>query len=237
MQNVIQDYAWGSVTSINTLFGIATQTTNHKLRSGWVHTQAAALKWSPQIRLCVWSSLLLDNLSDVLSEAISQKFGELPYLFKVLAAASALSIQVHPSKAQAEQGFAKEEAAGIARNAANRNYKDPNHKPELVYALTRYQAMNGFRFYEEILNNFEQLNIEELAPLINAYKTSLDATGLEALFVSMLKLDGQAKDTALNKLLAFAETKQGDETFELILWLKDLYPVILVFSLHYSYTY
>lgn len=224
MQNVIQDYAWGSVTSINTLFGIANPD-NKPQAEIWMGAHpggcSEVVTADKTLRL---EQFVTDNLSDVLSEAISQKFGELPYLFKVLAAASALSIQVHPSKAQAEQGFAKEEAAGIARNAANRNYKDPNHKPELVYALTRYQAMNGFRSYEEILNNFEQLNIEELAPLINAYKTSLDATGLEALFVSMLKLDGQAKDTALNKLLAFAETKQGDETFELILWLKDLYP-------------
>jgi mannose-6-phosphate isomerase len=64
------------------------------------------------------------------------KFAELPSLFKVLAAGEALSIQVHPSKEQAEIGFVKEEQAGIPSNAANRNYKDPNHKPELVYALT-----------------------------------------------------------------------------------------------------
>ncbi len=224
MQNVIQDYAWGSVTSINTLFGIANPD-NKPQAEIWMGAHpggcSEVVTADETLRL---DQFVANNQTAVLSEAISKKFGELPYLFKVLAAASALSIQVHPSKAQAEEGFAKEEAAGIARNAANRNYKDPNHKPELVYALTRYQAMNGFRGYEEILTNFEQLDIEELTPLVDAYKMSLNAQGLEALFVSMLQLEGQTKDVALDKLLAFSKTKQGDETFELILWLKDLYP-------------
>ena len=60
----------------------------------------------------------------------------LPYLLKLLAAASALSIQAHPSKAQAEAGFAREDAAGIARDAAERTYRDDNHKPELLVAVS-----------------------------------------------------------------------------------------------------
>ena len=81
----------------------------------------------------------------------------LPFLFKVLCAEQALSIQVHPSKAQAEAGFAREEAADIDIKASNRNYKDPNHKPELVFALTRYQAMNGFRAIPAILALFDRM--------------------------------------------------------------------------------
>lgn len=224
MENVIQDYAWGSVTSIHSLFGLENPENKPQAEiwmgahSGGCSKVTAA---GESVRL---DEFVNANKSAVLGQAIDDKFGELPYLFKVLAAASALSIQVHPSKIQAEQGFAKEESAGIARTAGNRNYKDPNHKPELVYALTRYQAMNGFRPYEEILANFEQLNIAELAGLIDAYKASLNAEGLEALFVSMLKLDGEVKDAALDKLLSFAEAQQDDETFELIQWLKDLYP-------------
>jgi mannose-6-phosphate isomerase len=70
----------------------------------------------------------------------------LPYLLKLLAAASALSIQAHPSKAQAEAGFAREEAAGIARDAADRTYRDANHKPELIVALSEtFRALAGLR--------------------------------------------------------------------------------------------
>ncbi|VTR57052.1 Mannose-6-phosphate isomerase [Serratia fonticola] len=67
-----------------------------------------------------------------LGAEVAQRFGELPFLFKVLCADQPLSIQVHPSKSAAEVGFAKENAAGIPFDAAERNYKDPNHKPELV---------------------------------------------------------------------------------------------------------
>ncbi|GAA5204217.1 mannose-6-phosphate isomerase, class I [Microbacterium jejuense] len=70
----------------------------------------------------------------------------LPYLLKLLAAASALSIQAHPSKSQAEAGFAREEAAGIPRDAADRTYRDDNHKPELIVALSdEFRAVAGLR--------------------------------------------------------------------------------------------
>lgn len=69
----------------------------------------------------------------------------LPYLLKLLAAASSLSIQAHPSKAQAEAGFAREEAAGIPRDAADRTYRDRNHKPELIVALSDFRALAGLR--------------------------------------------------------------------------------------------
>lgn len=70
----------------------------------------------------------------------------LPYLLKLLAAASALSIQAHPSKAQAEAGFAREEAAGIPRDAAERTYRDANHKPELIVAVSdTFRALAGLR--------------------------------------------------------------------------------------------
>lgn len=65
----------------------------------------------------------------MLGEAVANRFGELPFLFKVLCAAQPLSIQVHPNKRNSEIGFAKENAAGIPMDAAERNYKDPNHKP------------------------------------------------------------------------------------------------------------
>lgn len=70
----------------------------------------------------------------------------LPYLLKLLAAASALSIQAHPSKAQAEEGFAREEAAGIPRDAGDRTYRDANHKPELIVAVSdTFRALAGLR--------------------------------------------------------------------------------------------
>ena len=70
----------------------------------------------------------------------------LPYLMKLLAAASSLSIQVHPSRAQAIAAFAREDAAGIPRDAAERTYRDENHKPELIVAVSEtFTALAGIR--------------------------------------------------------------------------------------------
>jgi mannose-6-phosphate isomerase len=82
----------------------------------------------------------------------------LPYLLKILAAAHPLSIQAHPSPEQAQQGFARENAAGIALDAPNRNYRDDAHKPELIFALSEtFEALCGFRPIEQTLSNLEQL--------------------------------------------------------------------------------
>lgn len=101
-----------------------------------------------------------------------------------------------PSKAQAEAGFAKEEAAGISPKAANRNYKDPNHKPELVFALTPYQAMNGFRAIPAILALFDAMALPALAELTAALRQSQDEAGLQHFFHQLLILDGARKEEA-----------------------------------------
>ncbi len=140
MSNVIQDYPWGSETSISTLFGI--ENPEHKPQAElWMgaHPNGCSQVFIDNhlVRLDQW---VAGDPESILSPSVQQQFGELPYLFKVLAAENALSIQVHPSKEQAEKGYLLEQQHGLALNADCRNYKDPNHKPELVYALTRYQA-------------------------------------------------------------------------------------------------
>ncbi|MBU4466263.1 MAG: mannose-6-phosphate isomerase, class I [Actinobacteria bacterium] len=87
-----------------------------------------------------------DGSGRTLDAVTTDESAPLPYLLKLLAAASTLSIQVHPSKAQAEEGFAREDAAGLARDAGERNYRDANHKPELIVALSdRFEALAGLR--------------------------------------------------------------------------------------------
>lgn len=116
------------------------------------------------------------------------RFGELPYLFKVLAADSPLSIQVHPSKRKAELGFARENEQGIPLDAPNRNYKDANHKPELVYALTFYKAMNGFRPIEQILTLFRQFGIRSLDGEVAALAEHPNQDGLKGFFTAIMTL-------------------------------------------------
>lgn len=100
-----------------------------------------------------------------LGEATAQRFGQLPFLAKVLAAARPLSIQAHPSQTQAIEGFAREDGAGIARDARERIYRDANHKPELICALTPFDAKCGFRQLDRTRELFESIGTEALAPL------------------------------------------------------------------------
>ncbi len=81
----------------------------------------------------------------MLGPEVADRFGRLPFLLKILAAAEPLSIQAHPDLARARAGFAREEEAGVAWNAPDRTYRDDNHKPELICALTPFEAKCGFR--------------------------------------------------------------------------------------------
>lgn len=228
MQNPIQGYDWGSHDSLTTLFGIPNPEgkPQAELWMGAHPNGCSEITCGDQVQKL---STLIDSApAAVLGEATLARFGSLPFLFKVLCAEKALSIQVHPSKAQAETGFAKEEAAGIDPKAANRNYKDPNHKPELVFALTPYQAMNGFRSIPAILVLFERVKLAAIADLTGALATAHAANqgeaGLQHFFQQLLMLEGVRKEAALTDLLAYANEHQDEETFALITSLAAQYP-------------
>ncbi|MEO6116337.1 MAG: type I phosphomannose isomerase catalytic subunit, partial [Pseudolysinimonas sp.] len=126
--NSPRDYAWGSITAIPELLG--TTPSGRPEAELWL----GAHPGSPA-RLVGRDGTLADVVT-----------GRLPFLLKVLAAASNLSLQAHPTTAQAEAGFAAENAAGIPLDAPERNYKDAFHKPELIYALSDpFRALCGFR--------------------------------------------------------------------------------------------
>ncbi|MDB1124927.1 mannose-6-phosphate isomerase, class I [Vibrio algarum] len=224
MQNVIQDYAWGSRTSINQLFDIENPESKPQAEIWMGAHPNGCSKIVENGEEQLLSDFINLDKSGILTTGTDIQFGELPYLFKVLAAESALSIQVHPSKEQAEIGFEKEEQAGIPRNAGNRNYKDPNHKPELVYALTPYQAMNGFREISEVVALFDKVNVKAIQTVVDTFKGSVNETGLEVFFSAMLSLEGDIKETAVAELLEYAKANANDKLFGLILELSELYP-------------
>ncbi len=224
LDNVIQNYIWGSKTSLNSLFDIPNPD-NQTQAELWMGAHANGCS---TIHLKGETLLLSDFIKQdkdaVLGEKTNQQFGELPYLFKVLCAENALSVQVHPSKAQAEIGFEQEEKAGIPLTAAHRNYKDPNHKPELVYALTTYNAMNGFRQYNEIIAFFDDLNIDYLNQLITPLKAEQSDAELGAFFKALLSIKGKQKDSCIDTLLTYAAYHQDDFTWRTITELAEQYP-------------
>jgi mannose-6-phosphate isomerase len=134
--------------------------------------------------------------------------GELPFLFKVLAAATPLSIQAHPNRAQAERGFAREEQLGIPPGAPQRNYRDRNHKPELLVALTDFHALRGFRPMAEIA--------AELAvyPALAGLAARLDGSvaGLRRLYADFMRLPQPEVDALLAPVLAQSRRRADDAT-------------------------
>jgi mannose-6-phosphate isomerase len=124
----------------------------------------------------------------LLGRAALERFGpRLPFLMKVLAADRSLSLQAHPTAEQAQAGYAAEEAAGIPRDDPARTFRDPYHKPELLVALTTFEALCGFRPVEESLHCLAKLQVPELKPTIAA----LARGGLRAVIPQLLGLGGE----------------------------------------------
>ena len=224
LNNIIQDYAWGTFDALNSLFEIPNPS-NKPQAEIWMgaHPNGCS-KITFEGKEILLSDYIASDLNGILGERTAHLFGELPYLFKVLSAGNALSVQVHPSKEQAEIGFKKEESDGIPLSAAFRNYKDPNHKPELVYALTPYQAMNGFREHHEILQGLKPLHIKELDEILAKLEANQNEEGLSAFFESLLSFNEIQKSNSVSALVSYAKTHQDDELFQLILTLSEQYP-------------
>lgn len=152
MKNTIQPYAWGSRNALAGLLG-QKQPSDGPQAELWMgaHPKAPSKVYFDE----QWQDLdkvIRDDPVAILGEEISRHYSrQLPYLFKVLAADQPLSIQAHPSKEQAKHGFERENEQGIPLSAGHRNYKDSNHKPECICALTLFWGMCGFRPVDDML--------------------------------------------------------------------------------------
>ncbi|MBK0000711.1 mannose-6-phosphate isomerase [Erwinia sp. S38] len=219
--NSLQNYAWGSKTALTELYGIENPS-QQPMAELWM---GAHPKSSSQIIVDNAPRSLRDVIAEdktgLLGEAVTRRFNELPFLFKVLCADQPLSIQVHPSKSAAVEGFARENAAGIPIDAANRNYKDDNHKPELVYALTPFQAINGFRPLKEIAALL--LPVSTAHPAIEKFIHAPDAANLSDLFASLLSMEGEVKARALDILREQLNANAG-EPWQTISSIAEVYP-------------
>jgi mannose-6-phosphate isomerase len=136
LRNGVKHYDWGSRDAIPQFLGDRSGD-DRPIAEVWIGTHPL----SP-------SAVLEDSGQE---RPLSEVAGELPFMVKLLAAARPLSLQVHPARSLAERGFAREEEEGVPLDAPHRVYKDPNHKPEMVYALTTFDSLIGFRPSAEIL--------------------------------------------------------------------------------------
>jgi mannose-6-phosphate isomerase len=203
--NTPRDYAWGSDSAIAGLLG--------RTPSGRPEAELwlGAHPGSPA-RLVGREGTLLDVVD-----------GRLPFLLKVLAAASPLSLQAHPTPAQAEEGFAREEAAGVPIDAPERNYKDRFHKPEIIYALSdEFRALCGFRSVEETRTVLEPVaDDERIAPLLDRLRTDADlrpvfewlitgGEGVDDLIAAVVEASSVTDDVSWDTVRRLSEAYPGD---------------------------
>jgi mannose-6-phosphate isomerase len=177
LQNTIRDYAWGSLTALPELLGVpATGEPQAELWMG-AHESAPSVLPSGD---SLYDAVSADPAA-VLGDETAQRFdGRFPFLAKLLAAAQPLSIQAHPSREQAIDGYQRDEADGIPRDAVDRNYKDAWPKPEILIALEPFDALVGFRPLERtvaLLDALAPTGFDELTDLLRNGKLRDAFTG------------------------------------------------------------
>ena len=170
LHGTIQPYAWGGYDYIPQL--LRREPTNQPAAELWFgdHPQAPATI-EAEGRLLPLDAWIAADPAHALSAQSRQHFGNrLPFLLKILDVRQPLSIQLHPDKAQAEAGYAREEAAGIARDAPTRNYPDDNHKPESMIALGDFWLLHGFAPPDTIRRRLDSRpSLAPVAALISAH--------------------------------------------------------------------
>ncbi|MEU9706678.1 mannose-6-phosphate isomerase, class I [Streptomyces sp. NPDC047981] len=183
--NTVRPYAWGSTTAIPELLG--TPPTGEPQAEMWMGAHPGAPSRTERGPLN--EVIDADPVRELGAPAVD-KFGpRLPFLLKLLAAGAPLSLQVHPDLAQAKAGFAAEEAAGVPIDAAHRNYKDANHKPELICALGTFNGFCGFRDPVEAADALSALGVDSLKPYVDLLHAHPEEDALREVLTALLTAD------------------------------------------------
>ncbi|MFM7029657.1 MAG: mannose-6-phosphate isomerase, class I [Micrococcales bacterium] len=218
LSSVARDYAWGSHTLIPDHLNI--ESTGRPMAEIWFGTHPA------------WPTPLANEERSLEQLRNHQP---LPFLLKFLAAEQPLSIQAHPSKQQAEAGFAAEESLGVPLDSPDRDYRDDNHKPEVIVALTPFKALIGFRPASDIALSLQRLILQaqqsdftELEARLADCLHTLRTRGLQALFEELLGARGHLDQVTeqLSQLAHLPIAVENVETQNLLLvpQLQSLYP-------------
>lgn len=201
LENTVMHYAWGATDAIPALLSIENPDAR-PFAELWMgaHPSAPSSIVDDGRRIALDRAIEQDS-ARFLGESVARRFGaRLPFLFKVLSAREPLSIQCHPSDAQAREGFAREEANGPARDAPTRNYKDASAKPELLVALTPFVALKGFRAPHEIARLLRRSAPGALDALAAQVTSGSVADGLRAVLSFALTTTGDERDRVLRAL-------------------------------------
>ncbi|MCD6261784.1 MAG: mannose-6-phosphate isomerase, class I [Deltaproteobacteria bacterium] len=226
LKNPVQQYAWGSKTMIQSLVGLD-DLKGTPVAELWMgaHPKAPSMvqvngnKWLPLNEVIKMAPF------EILGKDVVTKFGDsLPFLFKLLAAKRPLSIQVHPNLDQAREGFERENALHIPLDSPKRNYRDKNHKPEILCALSPFEALKGFRRPEEIIHLMKQVIPSHLTDQFNKF-CSDPAGQLRDFYSFIMTMERKQQKEAVEELVSKAERCiKKDVAFKWIIRLNNEYP-------------
>ncbi|MDQ0601280.1 mannose-6-phosphate isomerase [Streptomyces canus] len=185
LDNTIRPYAWGSTTAIPALLGVAPS--GEPQAEMWMGAHPGAPSRTGRGTLV--EVIEADPERELGADAVT-KFGpRLPFLLKILAAGAPLSLQVHPDLTQAKEGYEDEERRGIPVDAGHRNYKDANHKPELICALTEFDGLCGFRAPLEAAGLLAGLGVDSLKPYVDLLHAHPEEAALREVLTAVLSAD------------------------------------------------
>jgi mannose-6-phosphate isomerase len=185
LDNTVRPYAWGSTTAIPRLLGV--EPTGEPQAEMWMGAHPGAPSRTERGPL---NEVVAEDPEKELGRAAVAKFGpRLPFLLKLLAAGAPLSLQVHPDLEQAREGFEDEERRGVPIDAPHRNYKDANHKPELICALTEFDGLCGFRAPEEAAALLAALDVDSLKPYVDLLRAHPEEAALREVLTAVLSAD------------------------------------------------
>lgn len=219
--NKVQNYSWGTKDYIPELLG------KNKSDEHWAELWMGDHPRGSSTAVLDTGNLPLNQFipnfsQDVLGDDAIRFGTKLPFLFKVLSAMSPLSIQAHPDKVMAEEGYLDEDLKKIPLDAFNRNYKDNNHKPEIICALTPFTAMCGFRDAEEIEANFLKLNSNVFVEKLQGSNINIKGKWNKSFFSALMLLEKKFLSSLIDSALVWAASNNSIEA-ELILKFAGFY--------------
>ncbi|MEV6134580.1 mannose-6-phosphate isomerase, class I [Nocardia sp. NPDC051990] len=197
----LRSYAWGSRTALAQLCGrpVPSAHPEAELWFGAHPADPAHVRLEHSTRSLL--ELVADDPERELGAAAPEFGGRLPFLLKILAAEEPLSLQAHPSSAQARAGFERENHARVPLDSPMRNYRDENHKPELVVALDRFEALAGFRDPRRTVELLRALDVPGLRSYADLLAAQPDSAGLRTLFTTWITLPQNVLGTLLPQVL------------------------------------
>ena len=218
--NVVQHYAWGSRTAIPEFLGIIPDGTPQAEVWMGAHPSAPSLVLRHGVRRRL-DEVIAENPVRELGQDVANTFGgRLPFLVKLLAAGEPLSLQAHPNLQQAQAGFARENAADIALDAPNRLYKDANHKPEILCALTDFVGLCGFRTVAATVELLRSLD----TPATRRLGHELSRDGVESVVTGLLHLPPDQRSLVVDEVVAGCRLASSCDEFDWALRLSEQYP-------------